>query len=121
MKKLIVSSLLIASTFIFCGASCNKTSVVQPIVQSEGVIVTSVDTGMKLWSLYVNSGNATQAQVDQVKAAYVTYFNAQNAAKALLETATVSGSTNSVDLSTANTAVVTAENSLLAILSTYLK
>jgi len=43
----------------------------------EGIAVSTVNAAMTAWAQWVNAGNATQAQVDAVKAAYNQYYNAQ--------------------------------------------
>lgn len=89
--------------------------------QAEQVLITSVNAGMSAWAAWVNSGNATQKQIDTVKAAYADYFNAQQVAKAVIEKAiTASGTASAADITAANTAVVNAETSLLSLLNTFL-
>jgi hypothetical protein len=110
---------LLMSTFVFCGATCKNPSAAP--IQAEGVVVTTVDAGMRGWAIYVQSGKATQAQIDAVKAAYNTYYNAQVIAESALEAYVSNGSTNSVDSTTAQASVIAAENSLLALLNQYLK
>lgn len=121
MKNITLS--LVLGFTLALGAGC-KTSQINTSIKSEGVIIVTVDTGMKIWAQRVNAGQATQAQVDTVKIAYNAYYSAQQAAKAAIEKAMVSSSTNSTsltDIATANTAVVNAENSLLSILNTFIK
>lgn len=109
------------STFVFCGATCNKSSVASVAIKTENTIIITVDTGMKGWAMYVNAGNATQAQVDAVKNAYNTYYAAQSLADIALTDYIASGSTNSVSLNTINSQVATAETALLSLLNTYIK
>jgi (2Fe-2S) ferredoxin len=121
-KLLFLSGALVISTLCYTGCQ-TKPAVV--ITQSEGVIINSVDVGMNTWALYVKAhvsdGAVTQQQLDTVKSAYTTYYNAQLIAKAALETYIVNGSTNTVDITTANTAVSGAETALLSILNQYIK
>jgi hypothetical protein len=119
MKTKIILLALFASTFVFCGATCKNPSAAP--IQAEGVVVTTVDAGMKGWAIYVKSGKATADQVAAVKAAYNTYYNAQVIAESALEAYVSNGSTNSVDSTTAQASVIAAENSLLALLNQYLK
>lgn len=121
MKRIVIVTALALSTFVFCGASCHNTKVDSTIIKSEGVLITTVDTGMKAWALYVNAGRATQAQVNAVKQAYNTYYNAQLIAEAALTTYISTGSTNSADITGNATAVANAETALLNLLNTYIK
>src|ERR1035437_8843236 len=93
MKRLILASLL-AVTLVVSSTSCS-TSPTAAIVTSEAVVITSVDTGMKVWHDWVVAGKATQSQVDAVKKAYNYYYDAQQVAKAGLEMSLVSG-TNTI-------------------------
>jgi len=110
---------LIAVIGLALCAGCS--SLTTATIKSEGVIVTTVDVGMKTWANYVNSGKATQQQVDTVKSAYNTYYNAQLVAEGALEKMISTGSTNNVDINTADASVATAENSLLTIINSYIK
>lgn len=117
MKKLITS---IALGIVLAGSSgCNSTPT-QITIKAEGVIITSVNTGMQIWSDQVNAGHATQAQVDTVKTAYNAYYDAQMVAKAAIEQVLASGSTNTVDITTANAGVGNAEATLLSILNQFI-
>jgi len=126
MRKLLVLSALAISTCCFTGCITGcKTSPAVIITKSEGVIVNSVDVGMNTWALYVKAhisdGAVSQVQLDTVKSAYNTYYSSQLIAKAALEMYVVNGSTNTVDIATANQTVVTAETALLSILNQYIK
>jgi hypothetical protein len=119
MKKLIIatiSALLIVSTYTGCKTQTPATT----IYKVEGGIITTVDTGMQGWAMYVNQGHGTQVQIDAVKNAYNTYYNAQIVAKAALEQYMISGSTNTVSIATASLAVSGAETSLLSLLNQYI-
>lgn len=104
-----------------------KTNPIQATIKAEGALITSVDVGMSMWHDYVvihltdGDGKVTQKQIDTVKQYYNTYVSAQNIAKAAIEKALASGSTNSVDVDIANSAVTSAEQSLLSILNHYVK
>lgn len=120
MKKTLSLIAILLSAFVFCGATC-RPSVAPTAIKTEGVLVTSVDTGMKLWAIYVNSGKATQAQVDEVKKAYNTYYNAQIIAESALTAYVSGGITNAVDLSSVVSSSSAAQASLLTILNQYIK
>ena len=62
-----------------------------------------------------------QKMLTDYKVAYNTYYNAQLIAEAALQQMIVSGSTNTVDVTTANNAVIQAETPLLNILNQYIK
>jgi hypothetical protein len=97
-----------------------KTTPVNVAVQSEGVIITSVDTGMMIWSDYVRAGKATQSQVDTVKDCYQHYYDAQMLSKAALEMYIAKATTNTTDIVTANAAVSVAMQTLLNNINQYL-
>jgi hypothetical protein len=117
MKKLLIS-LTLAALIVGCSTPTGTA------IKTEGVTVTTVDTGMKGWAMYVNQhltdGKVTQKELDTVKNAYNIYYTAQLSAEAALETIVTSGSTNTVDLTTANTSVMTAETQLLTLINQYL-
>lgn len=113
----IIGALSIA---VSCGIQGCATSTTGKIIQSEGVIITSVDTGMMMWKDQVVAGKATQAQVDNVHKYYDVYYTAQLSAKAALEAYVAHTDTNEVDVVTANTAVANAETSLLNLLNQYI-
>lgn len=117
-KNTLFALVILSSLFIFCGATCKNATTTA--IKAEGVTVATVDTGMKTWAIYANSGQATKDQVDAVQNAYNTYYNAQVIAEAALEKVVSGSSTNSADVTTANAAVLTAQSSLLLILSQYM-
>lgn len=131
MKKLNRFSYAIAGILaiaLICGAgtlitSCS-TNATQTTIKAEGALITSVDVGMHGWATYVgqhtSDGKVTQAQIDAVKQAYNAYYVAQQVAKAAIEKQMASGSTNSVDVSLANTSVGQAEAALLTLLNQYI-
>lgn len=110
--------LLVATLLSNPGCSTTPTG---KVVQAEGVIITSVDVGMKSWKDYVVAGKATQNQVDTVKKYYDIYYNAQLASKAALEKYVASKSADDLAATTtANAAVTQAQASLLTLLNGYL-
>lgn len=121
MKRYVIAICLGLSAIVYIGTACKTTTIVPATIKTEGVIITTVDTGMKGWAIYVNSGKATQSQVDAVHKAYDTYYNAQVIAETALVTYLSSGSTNGIDISSANTSVANAETALLNILNQYIK
>ena len=123
MKKLIIAICLTGALFAPV-TGCKNTSPTTAIVKSEAIIVTSVDTGMKIWHDYVvahlTDGKVTQKEIDTVATAYNAYYTAQLAVKATLEQVILTGSTNTVDIATANASVINAETSLLALINKFL-
>ena len=112
-----VTSLMLTAVIVVPGCKSPTTTV----VQAEGVLITTVDTGMKVWATYVNAGHATQAQVDKVKAAYNVYYTAQLAAQAAIEKVIENGTGSQSDVNIANAAVTAAEQALLQLLNQYIK
>lgn len=118
MSKVVVIVGLSASLLI--GVTGCKTSQTQTAITSESVIVSTVNTAMTAWAQYVNSGKATQVQVDTVKQAYIAYYTAQLSAEAALTAIVSTGSTNNVDIATANVSISNAETALLTLINQYL-
>lgn len=120
MKKLLIISLLTATLFI---SGC-KTTQTASIIKGEGIVVTTVDTGMIAWHDYVvahlTDGKVSQTEINDVANAYGVYYTSQLSIEAALEKTVSTGSTNIVDVTIANTAVVSAETSLLALINKYL-
>ena len=114
MKYLIIPALSLALLF----SGCSTTTA----VKTEGVTVTTVDTGMKTWSLYVQShltdGKVTQKEINDVQTGYQAYYNAQLVSESLLENAVSTGSTN--DIAATEETVTETETSLLALINQYL-
>ncbi len=120
MKRLtlaIFASFIVAVAVLDTGCGSTPAEVAY---KGEALIIQSIDLGMKLWADQVNAGNATQKQVDEVKAAYNVYYNAQQAAKAALMKYLASQTKDSADVQAANAAVVNAENALLSILNQFI-
>lgn len=126
MKQIILPAaffLCLCSVLVFqpgCG-----TTPVQTTIKAEGVLITSVDTGMNLWHDYVvahlTDGKVTQKQIDTVKNGYNAYVTAQSVAKAAIEKLLAGTGATQADVDTANAAVKTAEQSLISTLNTYIK
>lgn len=119
MKNKILIAVIGASLLL--GLEGCKTSPQVVAIKTEGVIVVTVDTGMKAWASYVNAGKASMVQVNAVQDAYNKYYSAQIAAESILLAVVSNTTTNTVDLANANTSVVNAENQLLVLLNTYIK
>lgn len=115
LNKYILIGLLAIAPIVYVG--CGSTPIATAN-NTNAIIITSVNTGMTAWSSYVASGKATQQQVDAVKAAYNTYYNAELILKAALMTAITS--TNGIDLSKQTVDMQNAEVALLNILNQYL-
>jgi hypothetical protein len=122
-NPIIVSILIFLAILpvLLLDSGCASTSQTSTVIKSEGVLITTVDTGMRVWATYVNSGKASQSQVDAVKGAYNVYYTAQLASEAAIEKLITSGSTNTADITTANTSVLSAETALLNLLNQYIK
>lgn len=122
-------TILLACTLVLCSLSmplfvgCSTTPV-QATIKSEGILIVSVDAGMNAWHDYVvdhlTDGKVTQKQIDIVKQAYNTYWNAQQVAKAAIKLA-LKDPTKQSDVDSANASLKTAEASLISILNQYLK
>lgn len=97
------------------------TTPIQSTIKAEGVLITSVDTGMNLWHDRVIAGKATQSQIDAVHTAYDAYYDAQMVAKAAIEKVLAGQSTNPNDVNTANLAVQNAETQIINLLNQYIK
>ncbi len=117
LNKLILASMLLCGTVVFQG--CGSTPVATAN-NSNALVITSVNAGMTLWASYVNSGKATQAQIDAVKGYYNIYYNAELSIKAALESAVITTNSNVADLTTANASVASAEKALINTLNQYL-
>lgn len=119
LKSILALPILLA-TLALSNSGCFSTTTGK-VVQAEGVIITSVDVGMKSWKDYVVAGKATQNQVDTVKKYYDIYYNAQLASKAALEKYVASKSADDLAATTtASDAVNQAEAGLLTLLNGYL-
>ncbi len=105
-------------------AGCKTSTPTQAIIKSEGVLITTVDIGMKTWSIYINKhvsdGKVTQAQINTVHKAYDDYYAAQIVTEGALSALITSGSTNATDIVVANGNVVKAETVLLGLLNQYI-
>lgn len=119
LSRLLASVLLI---FTLCAFTASFTGCGTPasnVYKAEGILITSVDTGMHIWADQVNTGHATQVQVDTVKTAYNAYYNAQMVAKAAFEKYIAAQTKDPTDITTANAAVAQAESALLSLLNQY--
>lgn len=56
---------------------CVGTTPVTVAAKTEGVVIPTVNAAMFSWRDWVVAGHATQAQVDQVKKSYDSYYSAQ--------------------------------------------
>lgn len=117
LNKFLLIGLLIASPIMYQG--CGSTPIATAN-NANALVITSVNTGMTTWASYVNSGKATQAQVDSVKNAYQAYYNAELIVKATLETSINTTNANTNDIATASIAVTNAQTALLALLNQFL-
>lgn len=110
---------LLCCAFVVLVGGCTTQQLA--VIKTEGVIVTTVDTGMKGWALYVNAGKASPQQVAAVENAYNAYYDAQIIAENVLTNYIQTGGTNVLTLTQTSSAVQTAEASLLSLLNQYLK
>jgi hypothetical protein len=111
-----VLPLFTAALFVVCGCATSTTG---KLTQTEGVVIPAVNAAMGGWAAYVQSGKATQAQINTVQAGYAAYYTAQLGAEAALIGVTADGSTNVLDQTAASTAVTNAENQLLNLINQY--
>lgn len=117
MKKYL--ALIVIAATLACGSGCKTSQTPTSITYKvEGVIITSVDTGMKAWADQVRAGNATQEQIDKVKEAYNDYYAAQQVAYAALTS--YIATKDATQLDKANQAVASAQSSLLSLLNQYI-
>ena len=96
MKKILVLlslSALLGVAFVTPSCSTSQTTTV---TKAEGVVVNTVDVGMKTWHDYVvlhlTDGKVTQKEIDNVSTGYTAYYNAQLVVKAMLEKLVTTGS-----------------------------
>ena len=122
-SKTSTGSLPVIGALLVCTVLLTGCLTTDRVVKTEGVLITTVDTGMSIWASYVTAhqsdGKVTQAQVDKVKVAYNAYYTAQQIAKAAIEKS-IAGTGTAADVATANAAVINAQTSLLAIINQYL-
>ena len=117
MKKQILAVIVAVCV---SGCTTSQTSVA---IKSEGVIITTVDLGMKAWAQWVNTGHASAVQVNNVENAYNAYYTAQETAEAALllaVNASVTNAPSASDIQSANAQVATAEGTLLTLLNQYI-
>lgn len=115
MKRSLILLALALSTCVLTSCATSPQAVT---IKAEDVTVTSVDLAMKGWAIFVNNGKATQQQVDAVKQAYTTYYNAQCAAEPAIEMWVNSGSTNAP--TGVNTYATQTQVALLNLINQYL-
>lgn len=118
LNKIVLVTML-SITPILIGSGCGSTPVTTAN-KANAIVITSVNAGMTLWKDYVNSGKATQAQINAVKSFYTTYYNAELAVKAALELSISTTNSNAADMANVNASVASAEKALLDILNQYL-
>lgn len=132
MKKshpvFIILICIVLNVIISLTPGCGSTPV-DTVGKVEGITVPSVNAAMSGWRDWVVAGHATQAQVDAVKKAYITYYNAQLvasnavdsyfAAKALPDTNAMASAQALVLSSTAN--VGQSQTNLLNLITTLKK
>lgn len=108
---------------LLCGFATGCTTGANNIaVKSEAALIPSVNIGMSAWADRVNSGKATQAQVDTVKTAYEAYYTAQIAAKAALERSIASNTpADEASATIAQNSMKEAQVALINLLNQYLK
>lgn len=110
---------LLAITLLINGG-CGSTPI-QNAIKVEAPLITSVNAAMTLWSAYVKSGKATQAQINTIKQAYNTYYNAQLIVKAALEKLIITPTSTTAEVINANNALNVAEVSLINLINLYMK
>ena len=120
MKKYVPVVLLCACCLGLVVTGCGTTPAAKT-TQAEGLLIPSVNAAMTTWKTYVESGKATQAQINNVQAAYNVYYTAQLSVEATLINVVANSSTNSADMTAAQASVNLAENSLVSLINSYIK
>jgi uncharacterized lipoprotein NlpE involved in copper resistance len=126
MKKVGSFIILVAITTLaivtFSGAivGCGSTPA-SKAVQIERVVILGVNDAMTEWASYVNAGKATKDQVAKVKLGYDSYVVAQATAKAVIEKAITSGSSDPNETALATQAVKDAEAQLIDLVNSFIK
>jgi hypothetical protein len=86
--------------------------------QAEQIIITTVNDGVRVIVPMINAGKLTRKQCDQFNTAYDAYYNSQQLVKAAIEKVNSASPTATVDdISRAQSAVNSAEQSLLSIIN----
>ncbi len=81
---MLLAGFLFALALLTAPVGCT-TGINNTAVKAEAGVIPSVNVAMGVWKARVDAGKATQAQVDQVRAVYSTYYNSQLVLKAALE------------------------------------
>lgn len=129
MKKIEkVTSFLLLTAIIALGIATFSCGVVgcgstpaSKAVQIERIVITGVNDAMTEWASYVNAGKATKDQVSKVKLGYDSYIVAQATAKAVIEKAITSGSSDPNETALATQAVKDAEAQLIDLVNSFIK
>ncbi len=110
------------AVILLTGPGCSTP--LQNTINTERVVITTVDAGMNMWHDYVtihrSDGKVTQQMIDIVRVDYSRYLSAQIVAKAAILRAKADPS-NVVDTSMADRAVNEAKTELLAVLNQFIK
>lgn len=97
---------IVSFTFSGCGSTPEATA-----THLAGTTVATVDSAMQAWGDWVRAGNATQAQMDAVKAAYAKYYAAATASDKALEAYVAAKASNpNADRSTYTAAIAAAQS-----------
>jgi hypothetical protein len=113
--------LALAGGLVLAGPVGCGTTPASKAAQAERLIIRSVNDAMAEWKLCVDTGKATQSQIDDVRHAYKTYVLAQLTAKAVIEKAIASSDSSSEsDLAIATNSVNQAEQALLGLVNQFL-
>lgn len=119
MKRfnLLILLVILLCSAPFVGTGCGSTPQATA-THVAGAQVLTVDAAMQAWAEWVNAGYATQAQVDAVRDAYMTYYIAAQAEKKTL-LASVQGTDPNAPKDawqTAASAARAAQNDLIALI-----
>ena len=103
----------LALGFAGCGTTATTTA-----VNSDAVLIQTVNGALAAWAAYVNAGKATRSQVDTVSNAYNVYFNSQVVASNASYLYVISPTTNSSQVvSLTLAAALASQTNLVAIIN----
>lgn len=112
----LILGLIVLTLFSGCGTNAPTKA-----AQGEQVLISTVNAGVSQIVAAINAGKLTQKQCDQFKTAYITYYDAQQALRAVIENLNVaSGANSAADLQSAQNSAVMAEQALIATINSLL-
>jgi hypothetical protein len=91
-------------------------------LNSDAVLITSVNAAMTAWKAEVNAGKASPAQVTTVSNAYVAYYNSQIVVSNLAAAYVANPTTDlSGAITTAESALASSSSNIVTIINTFSK